>query len=42
MAVQSLRCCVGFSLATESRDYSLAVIGGPLTVVAFLAVEHRP
>ena len=41
MAVQSLRCCVGFSLAAESGDYSLVVMRGLLIVVAFV-VEHRP
>ena len=35
-----LRCCVGFSLVSESRGYSLVVVRGLLTVVASL-VEHR-
>ena len=30
----------GFSLAAQSRDYSLGVVCGPLAAVASLVAEH--
>ena len=42
MAVQSLRCCVGFSLAVESGDYSPIVIRGPLMWWLFLLWSSDP
>ena len=42
MAVQSLRCCMGFSLVAESPGYSLTVVLRLLIVVASLtAVGSR-
>ena len=40
LTVLDLRCCVGFSLAAESRGHSLVVVLGLLTAVASLAVEQ--
>ena len=33
-------CCMGFSPAIESRDYSLVVVHELLTVIVSLVVEH--
>ena len=36
-----LCCCIGFSLVSVIRGYSLTVVRGLLTEVASLVVEHR-
>ena len=36
-----LPCCMGFSLAVVSRDYSQATVHGLLIAVASLVAEHR-
>ena len=41
LAVLGLPCCVGFSLAVESRSYSLVVGHGLFIAVASLVSEHR-
>ena len=40
LAVLGLCCCLGFSPVVVSRGYSLVVVGGLLTGVAFLVAEH--
>ena len=40
LAVLGIRCFMGFSLVAASGDYSLAAVGGLLTAVASLLVEH--
>ena len=39
LAVLGLHCCAGFCLVAGSKGYSLAVVHGLLTAVAFLIVE---
>ena len=41
LAVLGLCCCTGFPLLTVSRDCSLAVVCGLLTVVVSLTAGHR-
>ena len=40
LAVLGLHCCAGFSLAADSRGYSLYVARGLLTAVASPVTEH--
>ena len=40
VAVLGLRNCMGFSLAVESRSYSLAAAHGLLIAVVSLVMEH--
>ena len=41
LAVLGLCCCIGFSLVSVIRGYSLTVVHGLLTEVASLVAEHR-
>ena len=41
LAVLGLCCCMGLSLVSASRGYSLIAVCGRLIVVASLVSEHR-
>ena len=41
LALLGLRCCVGLSLAADSRIYSLVAVCILLTVLASLVAKHR-
>ena len=41
LVVLGLCCCMGFSLAAESRGYPVVMVQGLLIAMASLVVEHR-
>ena len=41
MVVLGLWCCIGFSLVSARRGYSLLVVLGLLIVLASLVAEHE-